>query len=184
MPTNLNTYNSRLTSEALEQKFRDTFPSQAGAELVNDLYAQGVIVPVVDFSDVAAGQVLPTELQQAWDHATSRTIVNASTQTLTSTPGFYRVQISCVVVGSTAQSARVQIDDGISAKDIMRYYGNLSGATAGAVNAFQDPNMVVFLRSGDSLKIVSDGTAITMVAAWRQIADVNGNVVNPLGFSF
>ena len=86
MPTNQSTYNSRLTSEALEQKFRDTFPSQAGAELVNDLYAQGVIVPVVDFSDVASGQVLPVQLQQAWDFATTRTVVNNSTQTITTTP--------------------------------------------------------------------------------------------------
>ena len=39
MPTNENTYNSRVTSEALEKKYRDVFPSQGGAELVDDLYA-------------------------------------------------------------------------------------------------------------------------------------------------
>ena len=78
MPTNQNAYNSRVTDESLEKKFRDTFKSQGGAELVDDLYASGVIVPVVDFTAAAQGSELRSDLQSAWDFATSSTsIVNS-----------------------------------------------------------------------------------------------------------
>ena len=83
-------YNARVTTEALEKKFRDTFPSQAGAELVDDLYASGVIQPIVDFTAAAQGSELPEYLQTALDFATRTEFrVGNGTTDLTSTPGFY-----------------------------------------------------------------------------------------------
>ena len=75
MPTNANTFNSRVTSEALEAKYRQVFPSQGGAELPQDLFASGVIQPVVDFSSVAEGSVLAPNLQTAWDFSTGNSTV-------------------------------------------------------------------------------------------------------------
>ena len=81
MPTNQNAYNSRVTSEALEKKFRDSFTSQGGAELVDDLYASGVIVPVVDFTAAAEGSALRSDLQVAWDFSTGHNRINTTTTT-------------------------------------------------------------------------------------------------------
>ena len=95
MPTNANIFNSRVTSEALEAKFRQVFPSQGGAELPQDLFASGVIQPVVDFSSVAEGSILPQNLQTAWDFATGSTVIsNTTPQTIINNTGFWQVAVS------------------------------------------------------------------------------------------
>jgi hypothetical protein len=129
MPTQQTTYNSRLTDEALEKKFRDTFKSQGGAELVDDLYASGVIVPIVDFTAAAQGSELRPDLQTAWDFATGHnTVSNASTNVIT-TPGFWKVDLNLVgfSVVSSAMAANVRIDDGVSSKVIWEYNAAVSG---------------------------------------------------------
>ena len=80
------TYNARVTTEALEKKFRDTFPSQVGAELVDDLYASGVIVPTVDFTAAAQGSELRSDLQTAWDFATGYSAVNNANVDIVTNP--------------------------------------------------------------------------------------------------
>ena len=118
MPTNANVYNSRVTSETLEEQFRRLFPSQGGAELNNDLFAQGVIVPTVDLTSAAEGSVLPVYLQQAWDIGTTQTAVPnvAQTSNITTTPGFYRVsvQITAVITGSAADDITIRLTDGVT----------------------------------------------------------------------
>ena len=118
------TYNARVTTEALEKQFRDTFPSQAGAELVDDLYASGVIVPVVDFTDAAQGNVLPQNLQTAWDKSTQSQIINNASPVLTSTPGFYKVDLICtsndIARASAVTIARVFIFDGATQTNVWR----------------------------------------------------------------
>jgi hypothetical protein len=181
MPTNADTFNSRVTSEALEKKFRDTFPAQGGAELIQDLYAQGVIVPTIDFSDAALGSVLPQDLQQAWDFATGQVSINGATTAIVANSGFWKVDATVVAdfIGAGASSARLEITNGITTKkiwDVDFYIG--TGAFFGPVRW----EGIVFLRSGDTLQGVS-GTAIEFLSvSYRQIADVSGNLVNPLGF--
>lgn len=179
------TYNARVTTEALEKKFRDTFPSQAGAELVNDLFASGVIVPTVDFTAAAQGSELETGLQRAWDKSTQDNVINGAQATLTSTPGFYKVDLICtsndIARASAATIARVFIFDGASQTNVWRW--NCS-AQAGAGNfAVNESQFIVFLNSGDSLVGLATTTADTLNIWYRQIADVSGNLVNPLGFT-
>ena len=115
MPTNANVFNSRVTSEALEAKFRQVFPSQGGAELVQDLYASGVIQPVIDFSTVAEGSVLASNLQTAWDFSTGAAQINNTTTNLITNTGFWLVDVTWTgdITQSTATNlARVEIFDG------------------------------------------------------------------------
>src|SRR6056300_672069 len=106
MPTNANTFNSRVTSEALEAKYRQVFPAQGGAELVQDLFASGVIQPVVDFSTVAEGSVLPAELQQAWDFATGKSTITAATPTtIINNTGFWLVDFTYTGAGVSTSPA-------------------------------------------------------------------------------
>lgn len=187
MPTNENTYNSRVTSEALEAKFRQVFPSQGGAELVDDLYASGVIQPVIDFSSVAEGSVLAQNLQTAWDFATGHdqniSTGAVNTNNLISTPGFWLFDLNATIFssGGATVTAVIDINDGLGSKVI--WEANSLSSTANQVTTWQNEQSVVFLRSGDTLRSTVGGNAAIDVV-WRQIADVNGNLVNPLGFVF
>jgi hypothetical protein len=182
MPTNATTFNSRVTSEALEAKFRQVFPAQGGAELVQDLFASGVIQPVVDFSSVAEGSVLPVNLQTAWDFSTGHNTVANTTTTLINNTGFWKIDLTCFIEsGASAKTANIYLDSGITTKIIWEVNTPSTGQNTGT---FADDSFTVFLRAGDSLKAVTNNTAAVLDVWYRQIADVNGNLVNPLGFTF
>lgn len=183
MPTQQTTYNSRVTDEALEKKFRDTFKSQGGAELVDDLYAQGVIVPIVDFTAAAQGSELRSDLQTAWDFSTGYSQVQNATSTLVSNPGFWQVDLVSNILFSsgTARSGKLYIQDATTQKVIFEV-NSLSTGADDVTSTAQD-KFVVFLRSGDSLRANSNNTLAILDVWYRQIADVSGNLVNPLGFT-
>lgn len=181
MPTQQTTYNSRVTDEALEKKFRDTFKSQGGAELVDDLYASGVIVPVVDFTSAAEGSALRSDLQSAWDFSTGLANNVTSSTDLVTTPGFWKIDLTLSFLESTTtDSYRIFLDTGLSTKEVWRL--NAQAVGVGGGNVVTDGHFIVFLRSGDTLKAI--GNANGRFCIWyRQIADVSGNLTNPLGFT-
>lgn len=184
MPTNENTYNSRVTSEALEAKFRQVFPAQGGAELVDDLYASGVIQPVIDFSSVAEGSVLPTELQQAYDFSTNESVVENSSANIITTPGFWKISIAFAGESEAGnQNVRLFITDGFSTKNLWRITTANVGGTSSESDSFT-AERIVYVRSGDTVGVASSSTLLIATFNYRQIADVNGNLVNPLGFTF
>ena len=183
MPTQQTTYNSRVTDEALEKKFRDTFKSQGGAELVDDLYAQGVIVPIVDFTAAAQGSELRSDLQTAWDFATGYANVTNTTTSLTVTPGFWRVNLNASVQDpSGSVEMRVFLQDGAGTGKIIWEYNVPASSATGAVTITPTP-FTVFVRSGDLLRVNTNSTLAIIDVWYRQVADVSGNLVNPLGFT-
>lgn len=182
MPINTPAYNSRVTDEALEKKFRDTFKSQGGAELVDDLYAQGVIVPIVDFTSAAEGSALPVSLQQAMDFSVGESRASASTTTAINNTGFWRVRYQCMfeIASANAQSANIYITDGFANKNIWSV-----DESSGTNSLFVvDGEFIVFLNTGESLVITTNRTETDLIVNYRQVADLNGNLVNPLGFTF
>tara|TARA_E500000178_G_C16999017_1_gene744703 strand:- start:1426 stop:1989 length:564 start_codon:yes stop_codon:yes gene_type:complete len=185
MPTNANAYNSRITDETLEKKFRDSFRSQGGAELVDDLYASGVIVPVIDFSAAASGTVLSPELQQAWDFSTGHSQLTNSTATLISNAGFWKVDI--IFTGEISHSGALNISntlnitDGLTSKTIWRL--DRAPSTVDQAASALEETIIVFLRSGDSLTATSGGTNNSLNVVYRQIATVSGDLVDPSGFT-
>lgn len=187
MPTNQNTYNSRVTDEALEKRFRDTFKSQGGAELVDDLYASGVIIPVVDFTQAAEGSQLPTNLQTAWDFSTGNNVLsNTAGTTIISNPGFWQVDVQLVTadfqLAAGGVLASLYIDSGITTKVIWSVPASptTGAATQGGIS---EEKMTVFLRSGDSLVATARTTNEGLSVWYRQIATVTGDLVNPFGFT-
>ena len=188
MPTNANVFNSRVTSEALEAKYRQVFPAQGGAELIQDLYASGVIQPVIDFSTVAEGSVLAPNLQQAWDFSTGSTRITSTTPTtLINTTGFWLVDLTASLVGArtdtTFLDAVIDIYDGSTAKPVWAFTNRHTAASA-VDFAILEAKFIVFLRAGDSLRGASQAASTPIDVWYRQVADVNGNLVNPLGFTF
>jgi len=181
MPTQSNTYNSRVTDEALEKRFRDTFKAQGGAELVDDLYAQGVIVPVVDFTAAATGQQLGTDLQTAMDFSTGLAQFQGNSGNIVSNSGFWRVQ---GVITRTSQTTpgdcNIQISDGLSSKTV--FSASFAAGSAGGGIGQTSYDFIVFLRSGDTLTGSSSDSAMRIDVSYRQIATVSGDLVNPSGF--
>jgi hypothetical protein len=185
MPTNANAYNSRVTDESLEKRFRDTFRSQGGAELVDDLYAQGVIVPVVDFTAAATGETLPSYLQTAWDFTTTANQISNATTTVVSNAGFYKVDVTWAYepsAGSTQVKVKVQITDGVTTKVVWAASNIVLAGTSETVAGGND-TFYVFLRSGDSLQGFSAGSEATLDIFTRQVATVSGDLVDPSGFT-
>lgn len=182
MPTNQNAYNSRVTDEALEKRFRDTFTSQGGAELVSDLYASGVIVPIVDFTAAAEGSSLRQDLQVAWDFSNGNAdIANAQT-TIINTTGFWKIGgtlTSQIPTGSTAV-ADIDLFDGSTNKTIWKFR---ELATISDVTHSSTFELIVFVNSGDSVRARTNQADTSLSVWYRQIADINGNLTNPLGFT-
>ena len=166
----------RVTSEALQSTIRDLLPSQNG--FGDDLMASNVIIPTIDLTASAEGSQIGQNLQTAlgFDSMTAHSVYN-QTSTLINTTGFFRIFGNFgfdAAAGSIA--GNFNLSDGLSTKTIW----GLGQFTAGSGNI--DVDFVVFINAGDSFSCsASAGTQFN--GSSRQIADINGNLVNPTGFS-
>lgn len=170
-----------VTSERLQATIRRLLPSQRG--FGTDLEAQNVIVPIVDLTATAEGSDLREDLQTAANLSgnTAFSVVETTTDIVT-TPGFYRVLggVSIRVDGSAFREARLQLSDGSTTKTILGW--NVQNGINNEI-VVQNFDIVCFLRTGDKIRVETD-TGCVIEGSTRQIADVNGNLVNPVGFSF
>lgn len=171
----------RITSEALQATIRRLLPSQQG--FGEDLQASNVIQPIIDLTPSAEGSALPLDLSSAWDLATTyNRVVNANT-TIQTTPGFYVVQWTATITTQAAGSpslARIYLDDGTTSKDIWTWTENISAADDLETVSGQ---LYAFLGSGVAMRAQSNDVRVEINVHNRQIADLNGNITNPLGFT-
>ena len=170
-----------VVSEALEAQIRDLLPSQRG--FGEDLQASNVITPIIDLTAAAQGTTTPEILQTAlaFGSQTNFSVANTTTTIITNT-GFYRITGGATLqpTSSSSGSCKIIINDGLGDKTVWESQClNFSGSQMGVLNV----DYVVFLRSGDSCKIAASGQGSTFNGSSRQIADVNGTLVNPVGFT-
>lgn len=148
--------------------------------------AQNVIVPIIDLTASAAGSTVPQNLQTAWGFETQHNTINNQTTTLIINSGFWQVNLNYidenVLNTSTAALGRLFLDDGTSEKTIWQVSA-VNTATGNESRGFSNGKFVVYLRAGDSLKGFSSSTRSSLDVWYRQIADVNGVLVNPVGFN-
>lgn len=181
----------RLTSESLQAQVRNLLPSQAGAGADVDLSASTMIVPTIDLTQAARGTQLRTDLSRARDSSISAvTLTQATTYpyTLTSTAGFYAVNYVFSLFinsGSAAEGVEgnFQIFDGTTASNVDRF--NIQGSNNNTTPVYWN-DIDVFLRPGDSLRVnvtgIDPNEFFGLCVTFRQIADVYGNISNPIGF--
>jgi len=170
-----------VTSESLQSQIRNLLPSQEG--FGTDLMAQNVIVPVIDLTSAAEGSSVPEFLQraQAFGSQTAHSVANA-TQTLINTTGFYQITGNLNITQATGTpSITFQLEDGASSKIIYKY-DTVVGNTADPLQIFTI-EFVVFLAAGESLVCISSDNNGQFQGSSRQIADVNGTLINPSGFT-
>ncbi len=142
-----------------------------------------MVVPIIDLTPTAEGSSLPLDLTNAAAFG-SNTFVDCENSTATgpNSAGFWRCLGTCTVYSeTTAQAlAEVKLSDGLSTKNLF----SLSVQGSGSYTYQSLPfDLIVFLRSGDSVSISSNAARNFVRMSYRQIADVNGNLVNPNGFT-
>ena len=171
-----------VVSESLEAQIRTLLPSQPG--FTEDLQASNVIMPVVDITSAAEGSSVPEYLQTAWDDSTSLTQVNNQTVTVVSTTGFYKVDLHLMYnpSASLTPAATIQINDGTATR-IKVWQASFAITGVASATVTNEDSFIVFLRAGRTLEAFSNATSVVMNVWTRQVADVNGNLVNPLGFT-
>lgn len=171
---------SSVTSEALQLKIRQLLPSQQG--FGTDLSASNTIVPVIDLTASAEGSDVRQDLQSAlaFGSVTEFSAGNGS-DVIENNAGFFRIfGTSNIESQGSGLSNEITISDGSTTKVLFT-----DKSFSGAVGPTQCVpfDFIVFLRSGDTLTAVSGASEGLIVGTSRQIADVNGNLVQPSGFT-
>ena len=177
-------YASVITSEALQKKYRDAFPAQAGQGLGGDLLASGVVVPTVDFSSVVAGSTsLPDNLNPAisFGNATEFDVENTTT-TILSGSGFFRLIGNFSTAEATLNNfGKINLVNGGVTKTIFNF--NITENDGSTGNNYYPFDFIVFLDTGDSVQAVTSADEFRITGISFQIADSVGNLVLPSGFS-
>tara|TARA_B100001939_G_scaffold262462_1_gene229524 strand:+ start:159 stop:701 length:543 start_codon:yes stop_codon:yes gene_type:complete len=171
-----------ITSESLEAAYRALTPSQSG--FTEDLMASNTIIPVLDLTASAEGTSTPEFLQRAWDFSTGHvTISTATTTNIISNTGFWQVGLTTSHdSGNSARSTTIQISDGLSVKPIWEL--NKAQVGVSDTDIVVQDRFVCFLRAGDTLQCVTASLGTVFCDVWyRQVADINGTLTNPLGFT-
>ena len=172
---------STVTSEALQLKLRQLLPSQQG--FGTDLSASDTIIPVIDLTASAEGSDVRPDLQTAlaFGSQTAFSVVNTTT-TIVNTTGFYRIFGAVSVFSSTTtNNAIFKLSDGVSDKEI--WAAGMFGLSLSGFGNLLEFDFVVFCAAGESLKATSANSGAFMKGSTRQIADVNGTLVQPSGFT-
>ena len=162
-----------VKSADLESKVRQLLPSQGGLGAGFDLSASTQIVPIVDLTESAEGSDVRADLQTALSlNACTSYIVNNATTTLVSNTGYFRVFGTALSTASTG--LKFEVTDGVTTKRL-REFQFPTGTNPIALSY----DFVVFLEAGHSLVAFSGATTATLNGTTRQIADIDGNLVNP-----
>ena len=170
-----------LTSEALQATVRRLLPSQQG--FGEDLQATNVVTPIIDLTPTAEGSSVPTILQQAISLGGSTRIAERnSSSNLVTGGGFYRL-IGAIVLetdNTIIAEGGFTITDGFTSLNIFSAQME-NGASVFYTSVPFD--LTVFLRPGDTLQAFSNTAGTRISGSFRQTADSNGNLVNPVGFA-
>ena len=172
---------SSVTSEALQLKLRQLLPSQQG--FGTDLSASDTIIPIIDLTASAEGSDVREDLQTAVAYGSQTHVtINNTTSTIISGTGFYKIigVSSLRQQSSGAINCTLAITDGVTPKNIYQY---LSYGGSGASTQCNNFELLVFLVSGASVTGTTNSTEANLSVSVRQIADINGTLVQPVGFT-
>jgi len=164
-----------INSQQLENKVRNLLPSQGGSGAGFDLSASTQIIPIIDLTESAEGSNLRQDLQTSlsFNSITSFGVSNTTTDLIINT-GYYRV-FGTATVASDDIRCCFQLYDGVSTK-VLAEYNYLSGSGQ-QVTPY---DFVVFIQPSQILQGRSGSTTQILRGCSRQIATIDGELVNPL----
>ncbi len=169
-----------INSQELQNKVASLLPSQGGAGAGFDLSASTQIIPIVDLTEQAEGSSLRSDLQTAFSHNSNTSVVvsNATNTVIINNTGFFRIFGNYYGEGGavTSDVDNINLFDGATAKNVW------AAQIGNGINdiIFQSFDFIVFCAAGDSVRATTNATAQRLHITSRQIADISGNLVNPL----
>tara|TARA_R110000737_G_C14300094_1_gene435794 strand:- start:24 stop:551 length:528 start_codon:yes stop_codon:yes gene_type:complete len=169
-----------INSQGLEDKIRQLLPSQGGAGAGFDLSASTQIIPIIDLTESAEGSGLRQDLQSSLSHGSiSSFVVANATTTIISNTGYWRVfgAISATNIAN-ALLINISISDGSTDKIILDGHVSSRFTNEGAFPTLPF-DFIVYLKAGDSLKAISNDANLGLAGCTRQLADIDGVLVNP-----
>lgn len=168
-----------IKSTLLEDKINQLLPSQGGAQAGVDLSASTTIIPIVDLTESAEGSVLRQDLQTSFSliSATNTRISNTSS-VLINTTGYFRIfgTYTCIESSGSTTLDSLSITDGTTTKNIISFLRFGSSTVTKQIETF---DFNIFLQAGDSFQGATNSTNSEFSVTTRQLADINGNLVNP-----
>lgn len=161
-----------IQSDELQQKVAELLPSQGGLGAGFDLSANTQIIPIVDLTEQAQGSNVRADLQTAlsFNKSTEFNVTNTTT-TIISNTGYFR--IFGTYRATDLNSGQIQLSDGATTKTLRQF------VTSAGNNVNIDFDFVIFLPAGQSCVAVSDSASGRVAGVTRQIADINGTLVDP-----
>lgn len=169
-----------IKSQQIEDKINQLLPSQGGYQPGVDFSASTTVIPIVDLTETAEGSALRQDLQTAisFDSMTDFNITN-TTSTIINTTGYWRVlgvsSASSVSAGNV-ETILFVADSGVTKRIFQFIYGDTSSTATHSPDIF---DVVVKLEAGQELAGNSNSAEAFLIGSARQIADINGNLVNP-----
>lgn len=179
--------NRPIRSEEIEAQYRRLLPAQAGNETTTDLLASDTIIPVINITGAAEGQALREDLQRAFDFSSQATaLVGSGAATWITTAGFWQIRLVVTINASVAGAESTTfITDGATSATVFST-GPSNGGGTSVEEYIVSPEFTVFLRPGDELRSNHPSATADVVTtiAYRQVADLYGNLTQPNGFTF
>ena len=160
-----------INSQQLQDKLADLLPSQGGAGSGFDLSASTQIIPVIDVTESAEGSNLRQDLQTSYGINSTASSVSGATSTIISTTGYFRLFGLYRSISTSSTTTTINITDGITSTTVASYQ-------AGTLDVIIPFDFNIFLSAGDSCNIIA-GAGGRVLLTHRQIADINGDLVNP-----
>ena len=161
-----------IKSQQIEDKINQLLPSQGGFQPGVDFSASTMVIPIVDLTETAEGSALRQDLQKALSLSSVTAFnVNNTTSTIINTTGYFRVFGRGTLNGSG--DGDFSLTDGFSTKKLISF-NTFTGTYNSDIFDF-----IVFLEAGDSLTCRSGAASVLIGGSTRQIADLQGNLVNP-----
>jgi len=169
-----------INSSAIETKINQLLPSQGGFQPGVDFSASTMVIPIVDLTETADGSTLRQDLQRAVGYNfTSFTNNNATRTVLINTTGYWQVQAYVGAIPVTnGNFVGFELYDGTTYKVLYDYRASYNLSNIGQISA-NFHNFDVFLSAGKSLTVTSALSSIRISGNIRQIADIDGVLINP-----
>lgn len=166
-----------IKSPDIENKINQLLPSQGGFQPGVDFSASTMVIPVVDLTETAEGSSLRQDLQTCFSFTQCTNFsVNNATSTLINTTGYYRIFGTAFVYMNNASDAKFIINDGTTGKTIYNFDGTVTSTLVSVNTTSYD--FIVKLEAGHSF-IAKASASTRMDGNTRQIADLQGNLINP-----
>ena len=168
-----------IKSPDIEDKINQLLPSQGGFQPGVDFSASTMVVPIVDLTETAEGSGLRQDLQTASSFSSTNVECVGADNLVVNTTGYYKCVVSYTInTGTVANNfVRLYVDDGTTEKQVFRMRAFTSGTNSSSSGTFQ---LIVFLSAGKELRAQSNNTSSSICVSTHQIADINGNLVNPI----